>query len=157
MNRKFKILLFSLLVLGQIIIHRYIRQLNLNLDLLYLILVYIAVKSGFYKTLLSATIIGLVTDYLSGNIFGVFGFSRTIAAYFLNEMSMRIDLKSNLFVFMIISLSLAFSNLIAGLFFYFILEYSFQLNLIVIQPLLTGLVGLIIVLSSKAKKNLDVY
>jgi len=157
MNRKFKLITFSLLILGQIIIHQYIRQLQVNLDLLSLILVYIAVKSGFVKTILSATAIGLVTDFLTGGVLGVFGFSRTIAAYVLNDVSMRIDLKNNLFVFLMLSLSLAFSNLIANLFFYFIRGYAVDLSLILYQPLLTGVVGLLIVSSTKAKNYLDVY
>ncbi|MCP5046076.1 MAG: rod shape-determining protein MreD [bacterium] len=157
MNRKFKFILFALLVLGQVVIHRYILQLNLNLDLLYLILVYVSVKSPFYKSIFTGTVIGLVTDYLSGNVMGVFGFSRTVAAYLLNEISMRIDLKSNVFVFMLISLSLAFSNLVANVFFYFIRGYALDPGLIFYQPLLTGVLGLLIVSPSKAKTYLDVY
>lgn len=156
MNRNFKFLAFGLLILLQLLIHQYKRQF-LNLDFLYLILVYISVKSRFFKSIFSATVIGLVTDYLSGNILGVFGFSRTVSAYLLNEISMRIDLKSNFFVFLLISLSLALSNLIANIFFHFILQYGFDLNLILYQPLLTGLMGLIIVIPSRVRQNLDVY
>ncbi len=157
MNSKFKILTFILLILGQIVMHRYIYQLNVTLDLLYLVLVYISVKSGFFKSILSATVIGLITDYLSGGVLGVFGFSRTISAFLLNEMSMRIDLKSNFFVFLLISISLMLSNLIANLFFYFIQGQYLQVNLILIQPFLTGLIGILIVSTSKSKKYLDVY
>ena len=62
----------------QIIVNRYASVLNLNLDLIFLILVYFAIKSDFYRCILVATVIGLVTDYISMNIFGVFGFSRTV-------------------------------------------------------------------------------
>jgi rod shape-determining protein MreD len=157
MNRKFKLIAFILIVLAQIIINLYIHDLKLNLDLIYLILVFVAVKSNFIKSIVVATTIGLITDYLTGGVLGVFGFSRTIAAFVLNEISMRIDLKNNFFVFLMLSLSLAFSNLIANLFFYFIFGFGIQLSLVVYQPLFTALVGLLIVSSTKAKKNFDLY
>lgn len=159
MNKKFKVLTFILLILGQLVMYRYFSRTNMTLDLLYLVLVYISVKSGFFKSMLAATLIGLITDYLSGGILGIFGFSRTISAFLLNEMSMRIDLKSNFFVFLLITLSLMLSNLVANLFFYLIPgpgQYL-QVKLILIQPLLTGIVGILIVSSSKSKKYLDVY
>lgn len=158
MNRRFKVLVFLLLIIGQIILQRYVQQLKLHLDLLYLILVYTSVMSGFYKTLLTASIIGLVTDYFcSANLMGVFGFSRVIAAFILNEVSHRIDLKNNIFVFLLIAVSLSFSNAIANLFLYFIQGFSFNLDMLLYQPVLTGLLGLIIVTSSKARMYLDVY
>jgi rod shape-determining protein MreD len=157
MNRKLKYFLFVFLVLGQIVVHRYYYSLKLNLDLLYLVLAYVAVRSGFYRAIFTATVIGLITDYLSGSILGVFGFSRTIAAYLLNEISIRIDLKNNLFVFLFVSLSLAFSNLIASLFLYVIRGFAIEPGLVLYQPFLTGLVALLIVSSSRVKEYLDVY
>jgi rod shape-determining protein MreD len=157
MNRRFKILVFVLLVVGQIVIHQYVRQLHVNVDLFYLILVYISVTKGFYQSMAGGMAIGLITDYLSGNVLGVFGFSRTLAAYFLNELSRRIDLRNNVFVFMLIAVSMAFSNIIANIFFSFILNYTINLSLVLYQPLLTAFVGLIIVSTDKAKTYLNVY
>jgi rod shape-determining protein MreD len=157
MNRRFKILVFVLLVVGQIVIHQYVRQLHVNVDLFYLILVYISVTKGFYQSMAGGMAIGLITDYLSGNVLGVFGFSRTLAAYFLNELSRRIDLRNNVFVFMLIAVSMAFSNIIANIFFSFILNYTINLSLVLYQPLLTAFVGLIIVGTDKAKTYLNVY
>ncbi|UCH92216.1 MAG: rod shape-determining protein MreD [Candidatus Aminicenantes bacterium] len=157
MNRKFKVLIFILLILGEIIINKYIHQLKLNLDLLYLILVYISVKSGFIKCLIAGTVIGLVTDYFSMNVMGVFGFSRTLGAYLLHESSWRIDLKNNFFVFLLVFLSLSLSNLVANTFFIIILDFNFSLRLILYQPFLTGLVGVLIVSPPSVKRNLDVY
>lgn len=157
MNRKFKFLIFILLILGEIIINKYIHQLRLNLDLLYLILVYISVKSGFLKCMVVATVIGLITDYFCMNVMGVFGFSRTLAAFLLFESSQRIDLKNNSFVFFLVFISLSVSNVIANTFFTIILNFEFSLRLIVAQPFLTGLVGVLIVGSTKAKRYLDVY
>ena len=157
MNRRIKLLLFLFLTIGQIVVNRYIDILKINIDLLFLILVYISVKSGFYKSILSAAAIGLITDFLSGNILGIFGFSRTVAAYLISELSIYLDLRKNTFLFVLIGLSLFFSNLIANIFFYFILHYPISLNLVFYPPLLTGLVGLLIVSPAKMKKYLDVY
>jgi len=157
MKNKFKIIILVFLVLGQIIIYRYAHPLKLNLDLFYLIMVYISVMSGFYKSIATGFAIGLITDYFSGNIMGVFGFSRTISAFFLNEISRRIDLKNNLFVFLMISVSLAFSNFISNVFLYYILGFSFNIGLLIYQPISTGLIGLLISSSKKAKEYMDVY
>lgn len=157
MEKKFKFIMFALLILGQIVSYRYARGLKINPDFLYLILVFVCVKSGFFKSIFIASTIGLITDFLSGNILGVFGFSRTIAGYLLNEVSMRIDLKNNMFVFLMIFISLSLSNLVANLFFYFIQGFPLDVAMVLYQPLFTGLLGLIIVISSTAKKYLDVY
>lgn len=146
-----------LLILGEIIINKYIQQLKLNLDLLYLILVYISINSGFIKCILMGTVIGLITDYFCMNVIGVFGFSRTFAVFLLYELSRRIDLKNNVFVFLLIFISLSISNVIANTFFTIILNFDFSLRLIIVQPLLTGMVGVLIAGSSKAKRYLDVY
>ncbi len=157
MNRKFRIGIFVVLIILQIVIYRYDNILKINVDFLYLILVYISVKSGFFKMILSATMIGLVTDYFSMNVMGVFGFSRTVAAYLLNEIFRHIDLKNSLLVFLLIAISLFISNLIANIFFYIILGVKLSPNLILFQPIYTGLVGAFILIPSKMKEYLDVY
>jgi rod shape-determining protein MreD len=156
-NRRFKVLIFILLVLVQILIHRYADRLQVNVDLIYLILVYMCIKGGFYKSLAAGTVTGLITDYLSGNVMGVFGFSRTFSAFLLNELSRRIDLKNNVFVFLLVGFSMALSNAIANVFFHFILGVGLNLNMVVYQPLLTGLAAVIITGSQKAKRYLDIY
>ncbi|MCP5106353.1 MAG: rod shape-determining protein MreD [bacterium] len=157
MNRKLKIGLFLVLIALQILFHRYMNVLRFNLDLLYLILVFISVKSGFLKSILSGTVIGLVTDFFSMQVMGVFGFSRTLMAYLLNETSRHIDLKNNTFVFLLISVSLFLSNLLANVFFHFIKNADLDLNMILYQPLLTGLLGVLIISPTKVKRYLDVY
>jgi len=157
MNRKFKFLIFILLILGEIIINKYLHQLRFNLDLLYLILVYLSVKSGYIKCILVGTVIGLIIDYSCMNIMGVFGFSRTLAVFLLFQLSRRIDLNNNFFVFFLVFVSLSISNVIANIFFSIILNFGFNLHLILIQPFLTGLVAVLIAGSTKAKRYLDVY
>jgi len=155
MNRKFRTFFFLFLIFAQIFLNRFF---DVNADLLYLIMVYIAVRSNFLKTLISATVIGLFTDFITGSIvIGVFGFSRTLIAYILYEGSKFIDLKKNIFVFFLIAISLSVSNLIANLFFSFILSFKISINLILYQPLITGLIGFLILLPTTIKKKLNVY
>jgi cell shape-determining protein MreD len=115
------------------------------------------VKSGFIKSMAMATSIGLITDFFCMNVMGVFGFSRTFAAFLLYEASRRIELKNNFFVFLLIFFSLSLSNIIANTFFSIILNLGFDLRLILVQPGLTGLLGVLIIGSAKAKRYLDVY
>lgn len=158
MNRKFKLGILAVMILLQIIIQRYINVLHINLDLLYLILIFTAVKSGFYKTMAAASVIGLVTDYFSMQTFGVFGFSRTITAFILHQTAGHIDLKNNVFVFLFISISLCISNSLANLFFVFIKGgIGFNFNLVIYQPVLTALLGIALLSSGRIKRNLDVY
>jgi cell shape-determining protein MreD len=103
------------------------------------------------------TVIGLITDYSCMNVMGVFGFSRTLAAFLLFELTRRIDLNNNFFVFFLVFVSLSVSNVIANIFFSIILNFGFNLRLIFMQPLLTSVVAILIAGSKKAKRYLDVY
>jgi rod shape-determining protein MreD len=156
-NRKFKIGLFVGLIIGQIILNRYVHIIKLNFDLLYLILVYIAIRSGIVKTVVTATFIGWLTDFFTGGIVGIFGFSRTIIAFFINEMHRYVDLKKNIFVFLLIAISLSISNLIANVFFHFIYGYNLDLNLILRQPFITGILGTLLIIPTRVKEYLDVH
>jgi rod shape-determining protein MreD len=95
MNSRFRNIILAVLVIGQIAIARNYHSWRFNIDLLYLIIFYIAIKSGFMSSVLSAAFIGLCSDYLSGGVMGVFSFSRTLAAYFLNVLARFLDLKKN--------------------------------------------------------------
>ncbi len=103
------------------------------------------------------TVIGLITDYFCMNVMGVFGFSRTLAVFLLFELSRRIDLNNNFFVFLLVFISLSVSNVIANIFLTIILNFDFSMRLIFVQPFFTGLVAVLIAGSSKAKRYLDVY
>ncbi|MCK4941945.1 MAG: rod shape-determining protein MreD [Candidatus Aminicenantes bacterium] len=157
MKNKLKIALFIGLIFAQIIINRYVQTTKLNIDCLFLILVYISIQSGLIKSLIWGTFIGWVTDFFIGGLVGVFGFSRTITAFFLHEFNKFFDLRKNIFVFLLIAISLAFSNLIASVFLHFIFGYKIEISLVLRQPLLTGLTGMLISSFSKIKKILDVH
>ena len=157
MKNRIRVLLFILLFFAQIIINRYINVLKLNIDLLYLIILYISIKKGVVKTVVFASLIGWATDYFTCGIIGVFGFSRVITAFLINEVFRYIDLRKNIFVFLFIAISLAFSNIIANVFLHFIFGYKILLSLVVYQPLLTGFVGMILNIFPKMKKVLNVY
>jgi rod shape-determining protein MreD len=156
MNKRFRNILIISLAVGQFAIARYYQPLRFNIDLLYLIIFYIAIKSGFMPTILSAAFIGFCSDYLSGGIIGVFSFSRTLAAFFLNAMSRFLDLKKNIFIFLLILVSLFLSNLVAFVFYVLIFQLKITAGLLLFQPLSTAVVGTILLGSRKAKSLLDV-
>jgi rod shape-determining protein MreD len=157
LKSKLKISLFIGLLLAQIFINRYVQDTKLNIDFLFLILVYISIQSGLVKSLIWGTCIGWVTDFFIGGLVGVFGFSRTIIAFFLHEFNKYFDLRKNIFVFILIAISLSFSNLIASIFFHFIFGYKIDLGLVIRQPLLTGITGMLISGFTKIKEILDVH
>ena len=157
MRNKLRIGLFFFLILAQIIVNRYVGITKINLDLLYLILVFISIQSGILKTAIWATIIGWITDFFNLGLIGVFGFSRTLTAFLLHEFYKFFDLRKRFFVFLLIFVSLSFSNLVANLFFHFIYGEAIKLSLVLRQPLLTGLAGTLIISSKKIRESLDVH
>jgi rod shape-determining protein MreD len=156
MNKRFRNVLFVLLVVGQIAVARYYHSWRFNVDLLYLIIFYIAIKSGFMSSVLSAALIGLCSDYLSGGVIGVFSFSRTLAAYFLNSLARFLDLKKSVFVFLLIFISLFLSNLLAFVFYILIFNLRITASLLFFQPLSTAIIGTFLLGFKKAKSLLDV-
>jgi rod shape-determining protein MreD len=156
MNRRLRDFLFVFLVVGQIAIARYYFPLRFTIDLLYLIIFYIAIKSDFLPSILSAAFIGLCSDYLSGGVMGVFSFSRTLAAYFLNVSARFLDLKKNIFIFLLIFVSLFLSNLMAFVFLVLIFNLKITTSLLFLQPLSTAITGTIILGLNKVKSMLDV-
>jgi len=156
MNNRFRNILFIILVVAQVAISRYYYSWRFNIDLLYLIIFYIAIKTGFLPSIISASFIGLCSDYLSGGVMGVFSFSRTLAAYFLNVLARFLDLKKSVFVFLLLFVSLFLSNLLAFLFYVLIFHLQITASLLFLQPLSTAIVGTIILGFKKAKSLLDV-
>ena len=144
------------MLVGQVAIAKYYQSLRLNVDLLYLVIFYVATKSGFMKSVISASVIGLCSDYLSGGIMGVFSFSRTLAAYLLNIIARFLDLKKNIFVFLLILLSLFLSNVVAFIFYALIFKYRVTTSLLIYQPFFTALIGTVILGLKKVKSLLDV-
>ncbi len=157
MARRLRFLLLIALVVAQLAVYRYYWQYRFDVDLFYLIVFYAAIKMGFLESLTTAVLIGLVTDFLSGGVLGVFSFSRVVTVYLLNSTSRYIDLRKNLFVFLLIFISLLVANGVASLFFHFIFKYRVVFQLLVLQPLLTALIGSLIVASAKTKALLHVY
>jgi rod shape-determining protein MreD len=156
MTKRIRFLLFILLVVSQLVIARNYYALRFSVDLLYLIIFYIAIKSGFIPTVLSAAFIGLCSDYLSGGVMGVFSFSRTLAAFLLHTMTRFLDLKKNIFTFLLILISLFLSNLVAFVFYVLIFNLKITTSLLFFQPLSTALIGTMILGSNKMKSLLDV-
>ncbi|MCU0236400.1 MAG: rod shape-determining protein MreD [Acidobacteria bacterium] len=156
MNNRWRTILFILLAVGQVAFARHYHSLRFTVDLLFLVIFFIAIRSGFMTSILSAALIGFCSDYLSGGVMGVFSFSRTLAAFSLNAVARFLDLKKNIFIFLLILFSLFLSNLAAFGFLVLIFRYQITFSLLVIQPLSTALLGTIILGSKKAKSLLDV-
>ncbi|HOW45077.1 MAG TPA: rod shape-determining protein MreD [Candidatus Aminicenantes bacterium] len=156
MNNRSRAVLFALLAVGQIAVCRYYYQWRFAIDLLYLIVFFIAIRSRYLPSVLSAALIGFAGDILSGGVLGVFSFARTLAAFLLNTLARFLDLKKNVFVFLLILISLFLSNLVAFLFLVLIFRYRITANLLLFQPLATALAGTLIIGSRKAKVLLDV-
>jgi rod shape-determining protein MreD len=156
MNNRFRNAFLIVMLIGQVAIARYYQSLRFNVDLLYIIVFYISIKSGFMKSIISASLIGLCSDYLSGGVMGVFSFSRTLAAYFLNTLARFVDLKNNFFIFLLIFLSLLLSNLVAFVFYAFIFKYKITASLLIYQPLFTAIIGTFMLGLKKVKSLLDV-
>ncbi len=156
MNKRFRTIFFLALLVGQIAISRHYPSLRFNVDLLYLVIFCIAIKAGYVSSMISASLIGLISDYLSGGIIGVFSFSRTLAAYFLNMLARFIDLRNNFFVFLLIWISLFLSNLVASGFYVFVFKYKVTVSLLIYQPLATAGIGTIIFGFKKIKSLLNV-
>lgn len=156
MNNRFRNVFFMVMIIGQIAIARYYQSLRFNIDLLYLIVFCISIKSKFMKSIIGASLIGLCSDYLSGGVMGVFSFSRALAAYFLNILARFVDLKNNFFVFLLIFISLLLSNLVAFVFYALIFKYKITASLLIYQPLFTAIIGTIILGLKKVKSLLDV-
>jgi rod shape-determining protein MreD len=156
MNNRFRNVFFMVMIIGQIAIARYYQSLRFNIDLLYLIVFCISIKSKFMKSIIGASLIGLCSDYLSGGVMGVFSFSRALAAYFLNILARFVDLKNNFFVFLLIFISLLLSNLVAFVFYALIFKYKITASLLIYQPLFTAIIGTVILGLRKVKSVLDV-
>lgn len=126
-------------------------------DLLFLIIAFNSLKSGFLKSYIIACLLGWLTDYLSGGIIGVFGFSRVISAAILHEMVKIVDLKRKGFTFFLVFFSLFLSNLIGFLFFYLVEHMHFSLSLILWQPLVTAILAVILVYWKSINVVWDIY
>ena len=156
MNNRFRNGFVIVMFIGQVAIAKYYQSLRFNVDLLYLVIFYISIKSGFLKNIVSASLIGLCSDYLSGGVMGVFSFSRTLASYFLNILARFVDLKNNFFVFLLIFISLFLSNLVAFVFYVLVFKYKVTSSLLIYQPFFTAIVGTTILGLKKVKSLLDV-
>ncbi len=66
-------------------------------------------------------------------------------------------MRRNIFLFLLIVIPMFISNLTASIFFYFILNFKIGANLVLYSPLLTGILGVLILSPRKMKQYLDVY
>jgi len=156
-KRRFRLILALFLILMQIAINVYLNEYNINIDFIFLILIFTASRGNFLKSMTIATLVGWATDLLNSHIIGIFGFSRVLIAYIIFEIITIIDFKRLSFTFLFVFFSLCISNFVANLFLLFINNYGLSLGMIVYQPLLTGMFAVLLVSSDKIKETIDVY
>jgi len=154
---QFRIAIFFFLIFMQILVNLYLNEYNINIDFLFLILIYISSKEHFLKAMIAATLIGWATDTLNSQIVGIFGFSRVVITYAIFEIIVFIDFKRLSFTIMFVFLSLSASNLIANLFLLVINNYSMSAGLLLVQPLLTGMFAVLLISSDRVKEAINVY
>ena len=157
MNRRTGLIIVIVLFMLQFIQNLYFASQWFLFDFLYLVIIYISLKSSLVMIGITATTLGLIADFMSGGVLGVFGFSRTLVAFFIAGMLNFIDLKKGIYVFLIITISLSFSNLIANFLMFLISRFTINFNFVFFQPVFTGLFGYLLLKNRSLKKYLDVY
>ena len=158
MNKtRIRLLLLFFLITMQVLFNIHLNKLNINIDFIFLILIYVTSRGNFLKTMITATLIGWVTDILSGHIVGVFGFSRVMIAFLIFEIIVFVDFKKLSFTFIFMFLSLSLSNLIANLFLMFINNFGLSPGMLIYQPVLTAMFTVLLVSSDRIKEAVDVY
>lgn len=148
--------IFTVLFLLQFVSRQYSFLTALNIDFFFLIIVHTAVCFSFARTMATATLLGLLTDYLSGGIIGVFSFSRILFSFLIFEAARMIDFRKKVFVFLAIFLSLLLSNVMAVFFLYHISALQPTLQILIIQPLSTGGLALLLVSFKSISEHLNV-
>jgi len=156
-KRRIRILLLILLVLLQVLANRNADRLQVHVDFLFLIILYYCVRSDYYRSIIIASLIGIITDIYSMGILGVFGFSRALIAFFAFHTLRFLDLKRKLFFFFLVFFSLGLSNLIANGFFCLINNAGFNLRMVLLSPVLTAIAGVLILSFKTVRESLDVY
>lgn len=156
-KRRLRLILLLFLFLMHLTVNKFMAELNINIDFMYLILIYFLLRKKFFQTIIAAMIIGWATDYFAGTTVGIFGFSRVTIAFILYGIFDYIDPKRLISAMLIIFISLSFSNLIANLFMIFIYNFNFNFDLLIVQPFLTSLTGILILTSKNIRKALNVH
>ncbi len=158
MNKKrLRLLLFILLILLQFTVSKFFAEYRINIDFMYIILLYFLIRKQFVTVIIAAMVIGWATDYFAGTLLGIFGFSRVAIAFILFGVFDYIDPKKLLWTFSLVFISLLLSNLIANLFMIFIYNFNFDYGLLFIQPLLTASFATVILTSRSVRKVLNVH
>ncbi len=147
---------FALLFLAQFISRQHDFSAALNIDFFFLIIMHAAVVYSFSRTMLTATALGLLTDYLSGGIIGVFSFSRILVSFLVYEAARMIDLRKRIFVFLTVLFGLLLANVMAVFFLYHISGLQPALRILVVQPLSTAGLALILTSIKAIREHLNV-
>lgn len=156
-KRRFRLILFVFLLFMQFTASKFLTEYRINIDFIFLILIYFIMRKRYSTTIVVSVIAGWLTDYFAGSTLGVYGFARVTIAFILYGVMNYIDSKRLFSTFLIIFLSLSISNLIANMFLLFIYSYNFSSDLLLIQPFLTALTGILLLSSESVRKALNVH
>ena len=154
-KNKFFILLLILGII-QTIINTNILYNFTYFDFIYIIIFYISIKLEYKKAIVISTLLGILTDYLSMGILGIFGLSRAISSYFINTITKYFDISKDKFLITIFLISFVLSNFIANIFFVLIIKSKLSLRIIFIIPILTTILNYILFKIPYFKKILNV-
>jgi len=91
------------------------------------------------------------------NIFGVFGFSRTVIAFAILIFVRFLDLQKKSYIFFLVFGGLMISNFIANMFFYLIRGMGLDTGMLLVSPFLTGIFSVILLSFKKVREKLNVY
>ncbi len=155
-KNNFLLLIISLIVI-QIIFNTNISYKFIFIDLIYISVFYISIRLEFRKSIILSTLLGILTDYLTIGILGVFGLSRAISSYFINTITKYFDISKDKFLISIFLLTFIFSNFLANIFFILIFNINLSIKIIFVIPITTTILNYILFKIPKIKKILNVY
>jgi len=156
-KQRFRYIIFIFFILLQFTVSKFLTEYKINIDFMYLILLYFIMRKSYIKAIIAAVFIGWLNDYFTGSIIGIYGFSRVSVTFILYGALNYIDPKRLIFAFLIIFASLTLSNFIANLFLLFIYHFNFNIDLLMIQPFLTAMTGILLLTSKSVRKAINVH
>jgi rod shape-determining protein MreD len=145
-----------MLFLAQFISRQHDFSAALNIDFFFLIIMHAAINFSFTRTMVTATALGLLTDYLSGGIIGVFSFSRILVSFLVFEAARMMDFRKKAFIFLAVFFGLLLANVMAVFFLYHISGLQPTLQILIIQPLSTAGLALLLTSIKSINEHLNV-
>lgn len=131
----------------------------LVLNVFSLIFIYFAIEKGEVFGSCLGAICGLVHDYFSSGVFGVFGLAKTVSGYLAGYLSKKIDVQPFVRNFLFIMILISFELILWALLYSFVIgeRVITKGNLLYLQPPATALLGSISFFTLRKLKKKDIY